>query len=461
MSDVEIPFIILDEVEVADDIFPVQVTMQMPPPNAEDVAVDQVIYFDLINIAGGTFNGEVSTIDVWVSVKALPGDPDVWEHAVDAGAFPAGYAGTLTLKKSPGSAIDDILRFVVNRAADFPQGYTVKVIVGQVETSNDYIFAFAWSMTVVDLQEPDVLLSTLTIIDSWRMRFTFDEEVVRADPAGATDALNPANYLIRRQYEVPPGSPNPDIPAAALSVASVSFFQLDGSGNPTMELLLDREMSPDGAYNLTITGVADLAGNVMSSPSLNFTGFRPTQPPRRQFDLWRMIPQINREEDSSGDLRKFIRILQEMVDLSLASVDRFTDLIDPDTAPDDAVPWILYMLGNPFDLDLTLDQKRTLAGELLQIYGLKGTSPGIEAALASMLGLVATVEEYFDNGATWSLGESELGVDTYLTSTVQAVLYSFDVRVDRALTATELEILQRIVAYMKPAHTHHKRTLEP
>ncbi len=191
-----------------------------------------------------------------------------------------------------------------------------------------------------------------------------------------------------------------------------------------------------------------------------FTGYQPPIPARRSFDIYRMFAQINRDEDTTLDLLKFSNILNEVVAWLLVEVDRWTDIFDIDRAPEDFLDAILADLGNPFAFDLTVNQKRKLAKVLIRIYRLKGTEVGVVTVLRFFIGIEATIIEYNDED-TWILGESELGWDTWLGTSIQAALYSFEVEVDRALTDEELDILEQIVDYMKPAHTHHVATVEP
>lgn len=191
-----------------------------------------------------------------------------------------------------------------------------------------------------------------------------------------------------------------------------------------------------------------------------FIGYQPSIPARRQFDLYRMFAQWNRDTDASLDLLRFSNILNEIVAWLLASVDLWVDIFDIDRAPEEFVDVILADLGNPFAFDLTLNQKRKLAKVLAQIYKLKGTEPGIVAVLRFFLGVESELIEFNDED-TWILGDDELGIGTFLGPSDQRSLYSFDVEVDRALTDEERRILREIVDYMKPGHTHHIRTIEP
>ena len=191
-----------------------------------------------------------------------------------------------------------------------------------------------------------------------------------------------------------------------------------------------------------------------------FPGFQPAVPARRSFDVYRMFPRINRDADASQDLLRFSNVMNEVIAWLLADIDRWTEIFDIDRALERFVDVILVDLGNPFAFDLTLNQKRKLAKVLVRIYKLKGTDVGIIAALRFFLGVEALIIEYNDEDA-WVLGEDELGIGTFLGTSILRAIYSFDVEVDRVLTDAERDQLREIVDYMKPGHTHHINTIEP
>lgn len=197
------------------------------------------------------------------------------------------------------------------------------------------------------------------------------------------------------------------------------------------------------------------------SASATFTGFDPLTPASRDVNVYRMFPQINRDEDDTRDLERWSNVLQDVIELLLYDIDRWTEVFDIDRAPEDFVDAILADLGNPFRFDLTLTQKRKLGKVLVEIYKLKGTEPGVCNVLHFFLGVQCDVVEYHDQDGIWSLGESELGIDSYLGLDESRSRYSFDVEVDTTLTDDQRRIVREIVDYMKPAHTHHIRTVEP
>jgi phage tail-like protein len=279
-----------------------------------------------------------------------------------------------------------------------------------------------------------------------RVRVSFDEAVVQVDPAAPGDALNPAGYSFARL-----SAPAVDVAAAAVETVTPS----------AVDVLADTDLTPEASYRVTVAGVTDLDGNPVLPPfdSAEFTGFVPRRPAGRRFNLYQMLPAMNRREDETGDLRNFLAYLQEVTDLLLNDVDRFSDILDPDIAPEPFLDVMLLDLGNPFAFDLSAVDKRRLINVLVAIYREKGTAAGIRNAIRFFLGLEVKIIAY--RGESLILGESLLGVDWVLGPSDSFSAYAFEVVAPQALTAEERRRLRQIVDYMKPAHTHFVRLVEP
>jgi phage tail-like protein len=173
-----------------------------------------------------------------------------------------------------------------------------------------------------------------------------------------------------------------------------------------------------------------------------------------------MLPQHNRRSDTTGDLARFIACIQEVTDLLLAEVDRFSDIFDIERAPEGFLDLILQDLGNPFSFDLDTQDKRRLASVLSEMYRQTGTAIGIRNAIRFFLGI--EVEAITGLAATaLILGESELGVDWELGASDRFARYAFDVKVGQVLTPRVRKQLRMIVDYLRPAHTHFVNLLEP
>jgi phage tail-like protein len=279
-----------------------------------------------------------------------------------------------------------------------------------------------------------------------RVRVSFSEPVKQDDPGAPDDALNSTRYAVTRLS-------GPAVEAAVISVEAVTSSAVD--------LLTDVPLTPGASYRVDVDGVVDASGNAITATdgSAIFTGFVPPRPGSRVFDLYRFLPELNRREDQTGDLRRFFACLQEVTDLVLHDIDRFTDLLDPDLAPEPVLDLMLGELGNPFAFDLSVVDKRRLLNVLVAMYREKGTARGITNAIRFFLGLEVQITAYA--GEALVLGESLLGEDWVLGPSSSFAALAFEVTSPRVLATEERRRLRQIVDYLRPAHTHFARLVEP
>jgi phage tail-like protein len=279
-----------------------------------------------------------------------------------------------------------------------------------------------------------------------RVRVSFDRRVKQQDAAASDDALNPARYTVTRVSA-------PAVEVAIIAVEPVVDF--------AVELLADVPLTPGAIYRLEVEGVVDALGAPITAPdnTATFTGFVPPRPANRMFELYRFLPELNRREDVTGDLQRFLACMQEVTDLLLHDIDRFTERFDPDVAPEPVLDLMLGELGNPFPFDLSEVDKRRLLNVLVAIYREKGTDSGIRNAIRFFLGLEVDLTAYA--GEALFLGESLLGEDWVLGPSDAYAAFAFEVVVPRALEAEQRRRLRQIVDYMRPAHTHFARLVEP
>lgn len=281
-----------------------------------------------------------------------------------------------------------------------------------------------------------------------RVRISFDGPVRQLGDGAPGDALRPASYRIEA------------LTAPAVAVVPIA---VEPAGPAAVDVALDIALSQRATYRVTTQGVQDITGAPLApgGTQASFAGFVPPGWPRdRRFELFQLLPTINRQLDETGDLRKLTGVLQDVLDLLLAEIDRFPDILDPDRAPEPTLDRMLADLGNPFAFDLTAPEKRRLLAVLVQIYKQKGTAAGIRNAIRFFLGVDVTAVSGF-HGTTLILGESELGVDWALGPSDRFARYAFDLTVSRVLTAVERTQIRRIVDLMRPAHTHFVDILEP
>ncbi len=361
--------------------------------------------------------------------------------ASSGGVFQAGFTGAGSAATHPQP---DTLRLIIAPLSPFTSLQVVKVRVVTQTVGGAFRLDTAWSFQCEDLTAPRVV--GVQAREFKRVRVSFDEPVKQEDAGAPDDALNPTCYSLGRLSA-------PAVEAGVERVEPVT--------SSSVELLTDLELTPGAAYRVTVIGVVDLFGNsiIATGNTADFAGWVPPRPARRRFELYQLLPAMNRREDETGDLRRFLSCLQEVTELLVHGVDGFTDILDPDVAPEAFVDLMLVDLGNPFPFDLTLVDKRRLLNILVAIYREKGTAVGITNAIRFFLGLEVDIRAY--TGEALVLGESLLGEDWVLGPGGTFAAYAFEVFAPRALSREERQRLRAIIEYMKPAHTHLARLVEP
>lgn len=405
-----------------------------PEPDEVEVPSGTPIALDLASDASNTPG--LSATQVFVKTGT---GPEVLAYDGPGTGFQPGWDGPSSATSSPDA---NTRRVVIDPTTDFESLAVVTVrVLSQVTAQPGPQLDESWTFTIEDLTAP--VLETALAREKAVVRVTFDEPVVMTDAADG--ALNPANYAFER------------LTVPAVNVLAEGVEQVTTS---SVDVLLDIEMTPGATYRVTVTGVEDLKGNPIAAPfnAAEFSGFRPAVPEGRSFDLLRMLPQKNRDEDP-GDLRKFVGVLQEVTDLLLCSIDRWTDILDPDRAPEAFLDAMLHDLGNPFAFDLSATEKRKLIRVLVSAYKQKGTAPGIINLVRFFLGIEVEIVAFAGEG--WELGIDELGEDSVLGPGSSFGLYSFEIVSPVVLTPEQRTRIKEIADYMKPAHTHCIRIVEP
>ena len=427
--EIELPTVHLDAVLLDPTPARPAVINRDPEPSETQVPIGTSIALDLTDVGPDGIDTAATEVHV-AGVLAFAG-----------GVFQPGFDGPGSSATNPQP---DTLRIAIDPVAAFASLQEVAVRVVTRTVGGAFSLDATWTFRCEDLTAPRVVGAQARELN--RVRVSFDEPVKQVDPAAADDALNPALYAFER------------LSAPAVDVAAV---EVEAVSESAVDVVTDTELTPGATYRVSVGPVADLFGNTVAPPgdTAVFAGFVPPRPAGRRFDLYQMLPAMNRREDETGDLRRFLACLQEPTDLLLHDIDRFTDILDPDLAAEPFLDLMLLDLGNPFPFDLSVVDKRRLLNVLVAVYREKGTAAGIKNAIRFFLGLEVEIVSYSGEGLV--LGESLLGEDWVLGPSTAFAAYSFEVVVSRSHTDEERRRLRQIVDYMKPAHTHFARLVEP
>ena len=403
-----------------------------PEPSETAVPADSTIYFELAS-TDGTAPDEA---DLVVQV----GGTTVWDGA----SWVSGYTGSIS---NPAA---DILALTITPPSEFT---TTEVVTVRVILSSP-TFDESYSFTAEDTAAPEI--ASVQGRDEKILRVTFTEPVVISSPSGSNDALNTSNYLIER------------ISRPAVSVEVESINQVS---DRVVDITTDIELTYGAPYMLVATNIEDLEGNSILPPDniAYFDAYAPPFPAGRRYRLLDFLPALNRSEDASQDLNVFMGVFQEVVNLLLVSIDKWSQILDIDQAAEAFLDAMLEDLGNPFsEFDLDEIDKRRLLYVLVEIYKLKGTGLGIINVVRFFLGLEVTItviNDYTGWELTATGGDASVGnelsdvvddsPDPAELGPSREGIYSFIVHSPYAiLTDEERDRITSIAEFMKPGHTH-------
>jgi phage tail-like protein len=166
------------------------------------------------------------------------------------------------------------------------------------------------------------------------------------------------------------------------------------------------------------------------------------------YDCTKDIPEFYLETE---DTRKFLEIFQHAFFLFYEQKYWFLDSIDYDKAEERYVNMMFLETGWPVEFDLDLLLKRKIIKYANYIYSVKGISEGIVLAVKQITGIDIVIDDTEKVGTfilnDMSLGEfSELGYSSNLYIRVLTPV----------LTADELEIIDKLVSFMKWAPVVHE-----
>ena len=232
-------------------------------------------------------------------------------------------------------------------------------------------------------------------------------------------------------------------------------------------LRLFEDISIDRLYTLRADMVQDANGNAASASTLNFqapTFNSPTY--RAKFWLRGMLSASDMEQDieNDGQLRKVSVVLQDSANIVWNRIDQLQYLEDPFLCPEEAIPFLLFDLGNPFKFYLpTLAWKRKLAFCLPGLYSKVGTPEGIEAFLKCFLGYGFVLTEFL-HADLWVIGDpvlGRLGLTTVLGPSTDYAKNSYEILSPVDLTAWERAVVIEVAMWADPIDKHLIRIIEP
>jgi phage tail-like protein len=262
----------------------------------------------------------------------------------------------------------------------------------------------------------------------------------------------------------------------------VPYLRSDGPELPWLDVWADRR---DGAGDLPAgTGTYELllqqvAGRYLQLEVTVSGGGRST-PLLRSLRAWfprfsypeRYLPVVYAEHDLPGRfLERFLANMEGFFTAIEERIEHSHLLLDPRTAPAPDLPWLAAWFGLALDPQWDEGRRRFLIRHVDRFYRLRGTVPGLVAALrvyldgtvderafsctgAGAASGVRLVERFLtrDTGGA-AYGAPQTTLDPDPDARVRRTAHRFDVLVPLGLSPDQVAMVGRIVETSKPAHT--------
>lgn len=161
-----------------------------------------------------------------------------------------------------------------------------------------------------------------------------------------------------------------------------------------------------------------------------------------RYSLLGSIPALYHDDEFFTQLvRGFDSVLAPVQ----AIVDDLDVYVDPLTAPPDVLEWVATWLGLTVNRRWPVHRRRQLVARALEVYLWRGTRRGIEEAVELYTGVRPEVS---DSGGTSASPEPLGDLPGTAKRQVRVTVRTSDPEVDE-------QLVDRIVADVKPAHVHH------
>lgn len=265
-----------------------------------------------------------------------------------------------------------------------------------------------------ETEEITFLLVNAVSFERKKVRVYFSDAPKAIYEKGADDALNPANWQV-----LPVVGSIPEGGNLSYTTLEVSKARIVPNEPLAVDVFVDDDFSFDLLYEVIVSASVVSASNIggWSIAGNRSAQFTPYDPACRQKPVARVFPWFGKaakKYDVQGDTEKFVSLLQDLLEQVKVLIDCFPEQFDPLYCQEDFLDSRMRSLGNPFEFitsEMTVVEKRRVALQLIAIYRLKGTTPGIKFALQNILG-VQGVEVLSWNENTWRIGETfvQLGI---------------------------------------------------
>jgi phage tail-like protein len=161
-------------------------------------------------------------------------------------------------------------------------------------------------------------------------------------------------------------------------------------------------------------------------------------PPGLEFHSQRLInylPGIYHSDFAS----RYLAIFEAIITPIEWNIDNFDLFLDPDTAPDEFLPWLANWFEIPFDSTWSSEQRRILLSEAGEIYARRGTRWALSRVLEIYTGCLPVINDTDDNLPP----------------------FTFKVRLALPESMVDRKLVEQIIDSNKPAHANYVLELMP
>ncbi len=217
----------------------------------------------------------------------------------------------------------------------------------------------------------------------------------------------------------------------------------------------------------------ELSGTERTSPRV-----RAMRIERPGHSLLSTLPRMYSSDDAQADfLHRYLAPAEGLLhDLDTAAAERRI-LVDPQTTPDEFLPWLATFAGVVLDLRWPAEARRALVAEAYALFARRGTAGMLERMLRLYLGRDAHIVERwrlrglggaflgFEPAGLYSptvsgtarragmLGHFTIGGEIADTSSYTRLAHRFTVLIPGCLTAEQREVVNDLILAHKPSHT--------
>ncbi|MCI0440553.1 MAG: phage tail protein I [Chloroflexi bacterium] len=161
------------------------------------------------------------------------------------------------------------------------------------------------------------------------------------------------------------------------------------------------------------------------------------------------LPGIYSESDFMG---RFLMIFESVMRPIEAMVDNIAYYFDPDTAPEELLPWLASWVNLVLDESWPIERRRRLVKSAVQLFQWRGTRRGLREYLRVYAGVEPKIVE--ESGGTPLCKEARLGWNTVLGSKTH---HSFTVLLEvEDPSSLNIAHLKAIIEAEKPAHAGYR-----